>query len=98
MRKEYVTFTYGTNDANEIKRAESMVRLEEYDNFYVYGKFRDGKLLYKECFLKIDLDHLPSNHTFVYHNNKLKEVSKVAIKLTNENGRQLQGRHFRTNW
>jgi len=98
MRQKYVTFSYTTGDPTERQKANSMVRLEEYDNYYVYGKYRDGKLLYKECFQKVDIDNLPEFHTFVWFENKLQTVSMVAIEYMDEAGRKKQHRHFKTHW
>lgn len=40
----------------EKKRSEGFERLEEYEYFYLCGRYRDGRLLYKECFSKFDID------------------------------------------
>lgn len=31
-------------------------RLKEYEHYYLYGRVVDGKILYKECFSKFDID------------------------------------------
>lgn len=59
MSAKDFTRKYTTLDTLERKKAENMIRLEEYKNYYVYGKYKDGKLLYKECFLKVDIDGVP---------------------------------------
>ena len=35
--------------------------LKEYNKFYLYGYMDKGKILYKECFSKQDIDGIPKN-------------------------------------
>lgn len=58
-------YNYGSKQAwsydvvanNEKNRAKGFVKLKEYENFYLYGKYDEqGNLLYKECFSKFDID------------------------------------------
>lgn len=55
-KREY--HRYDTCSELEKKKAEQGYRrLEEYEDFYLYGKYnKDGVLLYKECFSKFDID------------------------------------------
>lgn len=35
---------------------KGFARLAEYEYFYLYGKIKDDKVLYRECFSKFDID------------------------------------------
>jgi len=56
-----VSSNYQTTSAYEQKKLESGYRrLEEYECFYVFGKYdSEGKFLYRECFSKFDVDGAP---------------------------------------
>ena len=47
---------YAAQVGTEVAKSQEMERIKEYENFYLYGKFKNGKLLYRECFLKQDID------------------------------------------
>lgn len=49
----------------EVKRYKDFDVIEEYEFFYLCGKFINGKLLYKECFSKFDIDGVPKTTTRV---------------------------------
>lgn len=57
-----VFHSYQATSAYEQKKIEKNYRrLEEYEWFYVYGKYdNDGNLLYRECFSKFDIDGAPN--------------------------------------
>lgn len=35
---------------------ENFKLIKEYEKYYLYGYEQDGKILYKECFLKVVVD------------------------------------------
>jgi hypothetical protein len=35
---------------------ENFKLIKEYKKYYLYGYEVDGKILYRECFLKVDID------------------------------------------
>lgn len=37
-------------------RMQEMAILKEYDDYYLCGKIKDGKVLYRECFMKSEVD------------------------------------------
>ena len=45
----------------EKMRAKGFRLLEEYECFYLYGKYENDQLLYKECFSKFDIDGVKRN-------------------------------------
>lgn len=48
---------YDVVSALEKQRAQrDFARLKEYEHYYLYGRVLDGKIIYKECFSKIDID------------------------------------------
>lgn len=58
-----VFHSYSSASAYEQKKLEENYRrLEEYEWFYVYGKYdNNGNLLYRECFSKYDVDGSPTH-------------------------------------
>ena len=47
---------YAGQVSSELAKSQDMQKIKEYNNFYLYGKFHNGRLLYKECFRKSDID------------------------------------------
>lgn len=61
----YKTKDYGKVGELEVRRYKDFDLLKEYEYFYLCGKHQNGKLLYKECFSKFDVDGVPKTTTRV---------------------------------
>ena len=56
MSKGAIGQKYFTESARQREKFRDFEILKEYKYYYLCGKFVDGKLLYKECFSKFDVD------------------------------------------
>lgn len=56
---DYKFKAYEKITKSEKKRAQGFELIKEYEDYYLYGKYVDGKLLYRECFSKFDIDGVP---------------------------------------
>ncbi len=52
----YKAKDYGKIGELEVRKFREFDLLKEYEHFYLCGKHQNGKLLYKECFSKFDVD------------------------------------------
>ncbi len=48
-------------------RAKDFAILKEYTHYYLCGKIKDGKVLYKECFSKFDIDGVAPTEKPIKH-------------------------------
>lgn len=58
-KKKYFASSYNVQEL-ERDRVKDFKFIKEYKHYYLYGKYKDGKLLYKECFSKFDIDGVVS--------------------------------------
>lgn len=60
---DYKFKAYEKITRSEKKRAEGFELIKEYEDFYLYGKYKDGELLYRECFSKFDIDGVSAKYS-----------------------------------
>lgn len=57
-----LSYGYGVRSVEAVSKAEkerakNFQLIKEYKTYYLYGRYtQDGKLLYRECFSKFDID------------------------------------------
>ena len=60
-RESQPSRSYITRPNEEKKRMEGFEIIKEYNDYYLCGKFVNGKLLYRETFSKFDIDGIKNN-------------------------------------